>query len=72
MERYPIRSGRQVLRFVTGRRPAYAGVDPYNFYIDRDAGDNVVGFGEGGGIDSLFWRTGGLILRRGAWYIRLK
>ena len=43
MERCPIRSGRQVIRFVTSRRPAYAGVDPYNFYIDRDAGDNVVG-----------------------------
>ncbi|HEX6904903.1 MAG TPA: M1 family aminopeptidase [Thermoanaerobaculia bacterium] len=42
MERHAIRSGRQVLRFVTDRKPGYAGVDPYNFYIDRNSGDNVV------------------------------
>ena len=42
MERQPIRSGRQVLKFVTDRKPAYAGVDPYNFYIDRESADNVV------------------------------
>ena len=41
MERQPIRSGRQVLKFVTARKPLCAGVDPYNFYIDRDAGDNL-------------------------------
>jgi ABC-2 type transport system permease protein len=41
MERMPIRSGRQVLRFVTDRRPTHAGVDPYNFYIDRNSDDNV-------------------------------
>jgi ABC-type Na+ efflux pump permease subunit len=43
MERHPIRSGRQVLHFVTSTKPTYAGIDPYNFYIDREAGDNVVG-----------------------------
>ena len=42
MERRPIRSGRQVLRFVTPRKPTYAGVDPYNFYVDRNSADNVV------------------------------
>jgi hypothetical protein len=42
MERRPIRSGRQVLEFVTDRRPTYAGVDPYNFYIDRNVTDNVL------------------------------
>jgi ABC-2 type transport system permease protein len=42
MERHPIRSGRQVLHFVTGRKPTYAGVDPYNFYIDRNSEDNVL------------------------------
>lgn len=42
MERHPIRSGRQVLHFVTGRKPTYAGVDPYNFYIDRSSEDNVL------------------------------
>lgn len=41
MERRPIRSGRQVLRFVTDRKPSHAGVDPYNFYIDRIWSDNV-------------------------------
>ncbi|HJQ39977.1 MAG TPA: M1 family aminopeptidase [Thermoanaerobaculia bacterium] len=41
MERHPIRSGHQVLKFVTDQKPAYAGVDPYNYYIDRDSADNV-------------------------------
>jgi ABC-2 type transport system permease protein len=41
MERQPIRSGNQVLKFVTEKRPAFAGIDPYNFYIDRDSEDNV-------------------------------
>ena len=41
MERQPIRSGSQVLKFVTDRKPSHAGVDPYNFYIDRDSADNV-------------------------------
>lgn len=41
MELRPIRTGRQRLRFVTDRRPTHAGVDPYNLYIDRNAGDNV-------------------------------
>ncbi|HEY0142206.1 MAG TPA: ABC transporter permease [Thermoanaerobaculia bacterium] len=41
MERHPIRSGKQVLKFVSDKQPLYAGVDPYNYYIDRDAGDNV-------------------------------
>lgn len=42
MERRPIRSGRHVLRFVTDRKPSFAGIDPYNFYIDRDSADNVL------------------------------
>lgn len=42
LERRPIRSGRQVLRFVTDRKPAYAGIDPYNYYIDRNSADNVL------------------------------
>ncbi len=41
MERHPIHSGSQVLKFVTDRKPLFAGVDPYNFYIDRESGDNV-------------------------------
>jgi ABC-2 type transport system permease protein len=42
MERHPIRSGRQVLKLVTDKKPTYAGVDPYNFYIDRSSADNVL------------------------------
>jgi ABC-2 type transport system permease protein len=41
MKREPLRSGRQVLKFVTDRKPTHAGVDPYNLYIDRDSADNV-------------------------------
>jgi hypothetical protein len=54
MELRPIRSGRQVLRFVTDRRPTHAGVDPYNLYIDRNSGDNVApGRTEGGALRVL-------------------
>lgn len=42
LERHPIRSGHQVLRFVTPRRPTHAGIDPYNFYVDRNSADNVM------------------------------
>jgi hypothetical protein len=41
MERRPVRSGEQVLKFVTDRRPTHAGIDPYNYYIDRNSGDNL-------------------------------
>jgi hypothetical protein len=30
MERRPIRAGAQVVKFVTDRKPAYAGIDPYS------------------------------------------
>jgi aminopeptidase N len=42
MERQPVKSGRQVFRFVTDKKPTHAGVDPYNFYIDRNSNDNVM------------------------------
>ena len=41
MRREPVRSGHQVLAFVVDERPLYAGIDPYNMYIDRNAADNV-------------------------------
>ncbi|HYW15835.1 MAG TPA: M1 family aminopeptidase, partial [Allosphingosinicella sp.] len=41
LERQPVKSGRQVFRFVTDRKPTHAGIDPYNFYIDRNSDDNV-------------------------------
>ncbi len=42
MERQKVRSGKQVFRFVTDKKPTHAGIDPYNFYIDRNSDDNVV------------------------------
>ncbi|PZN92148.1 MAG: aminopeptidase [Alphaproteobacteria bacterium] len=42
MERRPVTSGTQVIRILTRRRPAFAGIDPYNKYIDRNSDDNVV------------------------------
>jgi len=40
-ERRQIRTGLQTLRFITARKPAFAGVDPYNKWIDRNSDDNV-------------------------------
>jgi aminopeptidase N len=42
MERRPIVSGEQQIRLVTKRKPIFAGVDPYNKYVDRNSDDNVV------------------------------
>jgi ABC-2 type transport system permease protein len=42
MERRPIRSGGQQIRVITARKPGFAGVDPYNKYVDRNSDDNVV------------------------------
>jgi aminopeptidase N len=41
MERRPLRSGVQTFRFVTTKKPAFAGVDPYNRWIDRNSDDNL-------------------------------
>ncbi len=40
-ERYRLRTGTQVIRFVTAQKHAFAGVDPYNKWIDRNSDDNV-------------------------------
>jgi aminopeptidase N len=40
-ERRRIRSGTQTLTFVTKAAPKVAGVDPYNFVIDRNGDDNT-------------------------------
>jgi aminopeptidase N len=45
LERKRVRSGKQVFRFVTDRKPTHAGIDPYITYIDRDAADNVAQVG---------------------------
>ena len=42
MERRPIVSGMQTIRVVSRRKPAYAGIDPYSKYIDRNSDDNIV------------------------------
>jgi aminopeptidase N len=41
MERRPIRSGTQQIVVHSAKKPTFAGVDPYNFYIDRNSDDNV-------------------------------
>lgn len=42
MSRMPVKGGSQVIEIVTAKKPAFAGIDPYNFTIDRDSDDNVV------------------------------
>ncbi|MDB5709159.1 MAG: hypothetical protein JWL96_1229 [Sphingomonas bacterium] len=41
MTRLPVKSGKQVVRVISARKPAFAGIDPYNKYIDRNSDDNV-------------------------------
>ena len=41
IERRPIRSGKQILKFVVDRKPLHAGIDPYTYYIDRNSADNL-------------------------------
>jgi len=41
LDRRLIRSGVQTLRFIATREPKFAGVDPYNKWIDRNSDDNV-------------------------------
>jgi aminopeptidase N len=41
MEQQPIHSGVQKLTIHSKAKPTFAGVDPYNFYIDRNSDDNV-------------------------------
>ncbi len=42
MQRRPLTSGTQKIRIVSKKRPVYAGVDPYNKYVDRNSDDNLV------------------------------
>ncbi|HEY5046554.1 MAG TPA: M1 family aminopeptidase [Rhizomicrobium sp.] len=37
-----IGSGRQTLHLIVNRAPAFAGIDPYNEWIDRNSDDNVM------------------------------
>jgi aminopeptidase N len=43
--RLPVRSGVQTLHLVADKPPRFAGVDPYNKLIDRDADDNTIRIG---------------------------
>jgi aminopeptidase N len=45
MLRMPITSGTRTLHLIAARKPTFAGIDPYNKLIDRNADDNVVGVG---------------------------
>jgi len=42
LEHRPLQSGRQDVRLVLDRAPAFVGVDPFNVRIDRNSNDNVV------------------------------
>jgi aminopeptidase N len=42
MERRPIGNGKQQILIRSNRKPAFAGLDPYNFMIDRNSDDNLV------------------------------
>lgn len=42
MKRKPVSSGEQVIRIVTKTKPTFAGIDPYNKYIDRNSDDNIL------------------------------
>jgi ABC-type transport system involved in multi-copper enzyme maturation permease subunit len=41
MQRLPVRNGKQTITLHSKAKPTFAGVDPYNFYIDRNSDDNV-------------------------------
>jgi ABC-2 type transport system permease protein len=41
MNRQPMRGGQQRITLRSKRKPAFAGVDPYNFYVDRNSDDNI-------------------------------
>ena len=38
----PVQSGKQVLVLISKAKPAFAGIDPYNKYVDRNSDDNLV------------------------------
>ena len=41
MGREPLHSGVQKITLHSKQKPAFAGVDPYNYYIDRNSDDNI-------------------------------
>jgi aminopeptidase N len=45
MKREPIRDGEQRIVVRSAEKPAFAGVDPYNYYVDRNSDDNILPVG---------------------------
>ena len=41
MKREPIRAGTQTIVIRSKAKPTFAGIDPYNYYVDRNSEDNV-------------------------------
>jgi len=41
-QRYPVTDGVQTFTLITARKPRFAGIDPYNMFIDRNSDDNIV------------------------------
>jgi ABC-2 type transport system permease protein len=41
MELRPIVNGTQTIVVHTAKKPTFAGIDPYNYYVDRNSDDNV-------------------------------
>ncbi|MGA7673795.1 MAG: M1 family aminopeptidase [Rhizomicrobium sp.] len=48
-EQLKLKTGKQTLHLVTGRAPAFAGIDPYNEWIDRNSDDNLTSVSAPGG-----------------------
>lgn len=42
IERKPVKGGKQQIVVTSKAKPAFAGIDPYNFYIDRNSDDNII------------------------------
>jgi ABC-2 type transport system permease protein len=42
MKRMPVRDGEQKVVVRSAKKPAFAGVDPYNYYVDRNSDDNLM------------------------------
>jgi aminopeptidase N len=41
LRREPVRSGVQKVTLHSKTKPSFAGIDPYNYYVDRNSDDNV-------------------------------
>jgi len=47
LKREPLHDGLQRLTIRTKAKPLFAGVDPYNYYVDRNSDDNLIAVTEG-------------------------